>query len=323
MDLVMTLDEVVRLLRLDGELLAKQLVAEERLRLPGGRLGVGPESVRRLVSAAGFSYPRRRVAHVNLKGGTGKTTTTISSAVRAAQLGYRTCVIDLDSQASTSLAFGLDVEEERPIFSDVWGDPERQLAEALVGLAPGLSLLPSSLDNSLLDVQLVNPAHQKRAVARVCDALVRLGFELILIDCPPSLGAAVISTICATDTVVIPASGDAFSAKGVALTLSEVEAMCETFGVDPPRLRILFTRFDRRLGVDRELFDCYRERYGERLFNAPIRTSSDFSRALQAGETIYSSNRRSVGRDDYDRYLFELLGIDGGPVERADDEGSD
>lgn len=282
----------------------------QMLRLPGGRTGIRPEAVRTTLDARGFDYAFRVIAHVNLKGGTGKTTTTITAASRAVQYGFNTCIIDMDSQASASLAFDALPQGEDMIFSDVWQQPERRVAAALKPLAEGLYLLPSSLENSLLDIQLSKPSVQKLAVRGVCQALKREGFDLVMIDCPPSLGTAVISSICAADTIVIPATSDAFSLKGVELTRLEIAAMCETFGIPGPRVLILHTQFDKRLGIAHEARGYLTHTYPEHFIPVPIRTSSEYAKVLKSGATVFSSHCWSVARKDYDEYVRYLLGWD-------------
>jgi chromosome partitioning protein len=171
-----------------------------------------------------------------------------------------------------------------------------------------LALLPSSLENALLDASLINPGSQKKAVKGVCDALTECGYDTIIIDCPPSLGIAVISTICAVDVVVIPVGSDAFSVRGLEITLNEIASIRDTFGLPMPEIRILFSRHDRREKVSGDMLDSLRRRYAY-LPLTVIGTSSEFSKALAAGKTVFSSFRKSQARDDYDRYVRDILGI--------------
>lgn len=281
---------------------------DELVRLNAATTGITPQGVRNFLDGRGMPKRFRVIAHTTMRGGIGKTTSTISTAMRAAQYGFRTCVLDLDPQGSSSLALGAVPADDDPIFYDVWQKPEELLADALVPVGPHLSVLPSALENALLDSSLINPSAQKRAVKGVCERLRLLGFELVIVDCPPSLGIAVISAICAADTVVIPVAGDAFSLKGLELTLGEIRSICETFGLPHPALQTIFTRYDQRELVCRNALAGIRERHPE-LPLTVIRTSSEFSKALDAGGTIFSRYARNGARDDYDRYVRALLDI--------------
>ncbi len=255
-----------------------------------------------------MSYQPRIIAHITMRGGTGKTTASISSAVRAAQYGFKVCLLDLDPQGSSTLAFQGAPDEGDPIFYDLWQNPGEFLPEALKPIRENLVLLPSALENALLDASLINPASQKKAVKGVCEVLKACGYETIIIDCPPSLGIAVISTICAADVVVIPVGSDAFSVRGLEITLNEMASILDTFGLPLPVRRILFSRHDRREKVSREMLDSLRSRYAH-LPLTVIGTSSEFSKALAGGKTVFSSFRKSQARDDYDQYVRDILGI--------------
>lgn len=282
--------------------------AEELVRINGATRGITPAGVGRFLAGAGVLRPFRVIAHTTLRGGAGKTTSTVSTAVRAAQYGFRTCILDLDPQGSSSMALGVVPADDDAIFYDVWQKPEQSLAAALVPLGTHLAILPSALENALLDAGLMNPASQKKAVRGVCEQLRLLGFDTVVVDCPPSLGIAVISAICAADTLVIPVAGDAFSLKGLELTLGEIGSICATFGLPRPAVRILFSRFDQRESVCRSALDGLRKRHPE-LPLTVIRTSSEFSKALAGGKTIFSGHRKYGARDDYDQHVSQLLGI--------------
>ncbi len=271
-------------------------------------VGATAEGVRRFLEERGVMYRPRVIAHITMRGGTGKTTATISAAVRAAQYGFKVCILDLDPQGSSTLAFDAAPDEGDPIFLDVWQNPREFIPDALKTIRENLALLPSSLENALLDASLINPGSQKKAVKDVCEALKACGYDAIIIDCPPSLGIAVISTICAVDIAVIPVGSDAFSIRGLEITLNEIASIRDTFGLPMPEIRILYSRHDRREKVSGDMLDSLRRRYVH-LPLTVIGTSSEFSKALAAGKTVFSSFRKSQARDDYDRYVRDLFGI--------------
>lgn len=302
--------------RTAGEVL-RDLDGPDLIPLSGNRTGVLPRSVKRYLGSCGVDYGFITVAHINMRGGIGKTTSTITSATRACQYGFRTCILDLDPQGSSSLAFDMVPGDEDPIFLDVWQDPDDMIPGSLRKIQDDLYILPSSLENALLDSSLLNPASQKKAVKGVCAALKKNGFDFVVIDCPPSLGIPVISTICAADLIVIPVCSDAFSFKGLELTLREVSSICETFGLKKPEIRILFNKFDRREKISSEAMERLSGQYGDYLLPSVIRTSTDFSRALALRETVFASHRKSQAREDYDRYVRCILGLDNVTVEEA------
>lgn len=280
---------------------------------------LSPDVVRRVLEASGVSYAFRTIAFINLKGGVGKTTSSLAVASRAVQLGFRTCILDLDAQASATVALGGTADDDTPVFQSLWQTPER-IADVLKAVHPFLSYLPSSLENSLLDVSLMNPTAQKNAVATVALTIARLGFDLLIIDCPPSLGGAVISTVCAADTIVIPVACDAFSRRGLALTLEEAAAIRGTFGLPAPEIRILPTMLDRRSSLTAPVLQQLQAEHGERLLPGGIGTSTLFSRILEKRQTLFSKGiPRTSAHRDYDETVKALLRVNP-PAARASTE---
>ncbi len=276
---------------------------------PGGRWS--PSQARRGLAALGHSPATRAIAFINLKGGVGKTTCAVTLASRAVQLGMRTCLLDLDSQASASLALGVEADPDTPVFVDVWQRPAEMLPGSLFRLQEFFHLLPSSLENGLLDGSLTKPAALKTAVAGACSVLRQSGFDLIVLDCPPSLGPAVVSSVCAADAIVTPVGCDAFSLRGMELTLSEVRSIRETFGQSMPEIHLLLCGVDRRIKMWEQVFMQIEAEHGDILLPMIIRTSSELSRALARRHTIFAGLAGGGVRRDYQRFCHHLLGLDG------------
>lgn len=274
-----------------------------------------PSQVRRGFQALGVSPRGGVIAFINLKGGVGKTTCAVSLASRAVQLGLRTCVLDLDSQASASLALGVEADDDTAVFVDVWQKPAEMLPGSLYRLQEFFHLLPSSLENGLLDGSLTQPAALKTAASGACAVLRERGFDLVVLDCPPSLGPAVVSSVCAADTIVIPMGCDAFSLRGMELTLAEARSIRETFGQKPPRPRLLLCGVDRRIKMWEQVVKRLRAEHGDLLLPTIIRTSSELPRALARRRTVFAGLARRGVRRDFEAFCHHLLGIDGAAPE--------
>ena len=307
---LLTAGELARLSGADSSEVKTSFDPRDLIPQGGNKKGVGPAAVRRYLSRLGFAYPFKVIAHINMRGGIGKTTSTVTAAARACQYGFKTCIIDLDPQGSSSLALDQLPGEEDPIFYDIWQNPAELTIGSLKKIQEYLYILPSSLENALLDASLINPSSQKRAVHGVCDVLKTNGFDAVFIDCPPSLGIAVISTICAADIIVIPVHSDAFSFKGLDLTLQEIGSICETFGLRRPLIRILYTKYDRREKIAAEGLQRLTSEYGAYLIPKVIRTSTDFSQHLARRETVFASLKKSQAKEDYDYYVRHILGLE-------------
>lgn len=307
---LLTTDELARLVSTDALAVKNSLDSRHLVSLGGNKKGIAPPGVREYLSRSGFPYTFKVIAHINMRGGIAKTTSTITAATRACQYGFKTCIIDLDPQGSSSLALDKIPGEEDPIFYDVWQNPGELTMGSIKKIQDNLYILPSSLENALLDASLINPSSQKKAVQGVCDVLKANDFDVLFLDCPPSLGIAVISTICAADIIVIPVQSDAFSFKGLELTLKEITSICETFGLACPLIRILYTKFDRREKITTEGLRRLTSEYGAYFIPTVIRTSTDFSRSLARRETIFASAKRSQAKEDYDQYVRYILGLE-------------
>jgi chromosome partitioning protein len=267
-------------------------------------------SVRDLFFLKQRQYSYKTVAFINLKGGVGKTISAANTATRAVQYGYRTCMIDLDMQASLTLLFDRAPGDEDPIFFDIWQEPGKLSMKAIRCIEDFLFILPSSLENGLLDSSLTKPAAQKNAVRGVCSELKDNQFDLVVIDCPPSLGTAVISSICAADIVVIPMTNDSFSLKGLKLTLEEIQSICGTFGIEEPQIKVLFTMYDKRQTMTRDIYQQVEKNFHQYLTPGIIRTSSEYSKAIARGETVFASSRKSQAKEDYDQFVKYILELD-------------
>jgi len=308
---LITAEELGLLTRQTVTRVFQEIDQQQCIKLAPGILGVPPHLAREYLRGRGVDYTSRVIAHFNLKGGTGKTTTTITAATRAAQYGFRTCILDMDPQGSASLAFNVVPKEDDQIFCDVWEQPSEKVIDALRKLDDSLYILPSSLENETLNTTLFEPELQKQAVRGVCDVLRKKGFDLIMIDCPPSIGTHVISSICAANIVVIPVCSDAYSRRGIVLTLQEIASVCQRFQRALPRVQILYTRFDKRLKISTQVLQTLIKTYRKLFIPTPIGTSSEFAKALENRETVFASLRKNSAKDDYDQYVRYLLKLDG------------
>lgn len=307
---LLTCEELADLCGTTENKIKKKLNRNESLSIRGGKTGILPFVVKKFLKENGIDYSCQVLAIINMRGGIGKTTASINTATRAKQYGFKTCIIDMDPQGSTTLAFDMTPEEDDPIFYDIWQKPDEMVMGTIKKIDEDLYIIPSALENGLLDASLINPGYQKNAVKDVCNILKANGFEMIIIDNPPSLGTAVISSVCAADTIVVPMFSDAFSFKGLDITINEIHSICSTFNMGEPKVRVLFSKYDRREKASETALLELKDRYSKYFIPFPIRTSTEFSRALQRRETIFASYRKSTAKEDYDMYVKHILGLD-------------
>jgi chromosome partitioning protein len=268
-----------------------------------------PDEVKSAFKSAGVSYSSQSIAHLNMRGGIGKTTASLSLATRAVQYGFKTCLVDLDPQASATYALLPDMTDEHLVVADIWEHTEELLNESLVEVSKSLYLLPSSLDNSVLDDEWDDPAIQKIAVKQIIDKLKSDGFDLIVIDAPPSLNCIVISIIAAVDTIIVPVWSDPFSVRGLEILMKESAQIATTFKRKDPIINILFAQYDSRLKLSELVYQSLKKQYPKQLLKSRIRTSTEFSKAIHKQETVFRKNLKHVASIDYDAYVREVLSL--------------
>lgn len=270
---------------------------------------IPPEHVRSAFKSLGVNYSPQSIAHLNMRGGIGKTTASLSLASRAVQYGFKTCILDLDPQASATYALFPGITEEHLVVADIWKNSEDLLHESLVEVSKDFYLLPSSLDNSVLDDEWDNPAIQRTAVKQILDKLKSEGFDLIVIDAPPSLNCIVISVIAAVDTIIVPVWSDPFSVRGLDILINETAQITTAFKLKEPLIHILFALYDSRLNLSKSVYQSLKKKYPKRLLKSRIRTSTEFSKSIHKQETIFRKNLKNVATIDYDAYVSEVLSL--------------
>lgn len=245
----------------------------------------------------------RTIAIINQKGGCGKTTTAINLSAMLARQGRRTLLIDMDPQSHC--AAGLGVPEQR-IDLDI-GDamiaPEHKvldLPRLIWNPARNLDLLPSRMRVAGLEAPrgaLANmPEKEKRLAATI--AKVSAGYDIICIDCPPSIGLLTYNALVAADVILIPVETSYFSLQGATRQVNMVKTLARKMGLHRP-VWVLPTIHDESNAVARDLLGELRRRFGERVIPTVIRRDARLREAASFGQTIIDYAPGSDGFDDY------------------------
>ncbi len=251
--------------------------------------------------------PARVIAMCNQKGGVGKTTTTINLGAALAELGRRVLLVDFDPQGSLSVGLGVAPQEIGLSVYDLLMGRDVQLSDVVVPTGvPGLDLVPSNIDLSAAEVQLVNEVAREQTLTRALRAALPQ-YDLVLIDCQPSLGLLTINALTAADGVVVPLECEYFALRGVALLKDTIDKVSERLN---PTLRIdglLGTMYDGRTLHAREVLQTLVNGWGELVFHTVIRRTVKFSDSTVAGEPILSYASDSAGAQAYRQLAKEVL----------------
>lgn len=265
---------------------------------------VEPERVRRFLEAKGHRFERRVFSFQMLKGGVAKTTSALNFGWRAAMYGARVLLLDLDQQANLTFALGEDAED-RPVWIDVL-EKKAKIQDVVLKLEPGLDLIPSSLNNSILDRYLISSHRNWATAVKAPLKEISAAYDVVIIDTAPSLSAINTAVTCASDVIVLPINPDRFSLIGVKKHLEDLEELKEEFDLRFDA-RVLFTRYDGRETASREILGQCIESFDRLLIKNYIRTSSELKNSVLSGKTVFST--KNAAHEDYDLVTRELLGM--------------
>jgi len=250
--------------------------------------------------------PARVIAMCNQKGGVGKTTTTINLGAALAEYGRKVLLVDFDPQGSLSVGLGLNPHEMDFTIYNLLMQRDVEIADVVVPSGiPGMDLLPSNIDLSAAEVQLVHEVAREQTLQRVLAPAIEK-YDVILIDCQPSLGLLTVNALTASDGVIVPLECEYFALRGVALLKTTIDKVQERLN---PRLSVdgvLGTMYDGRTLHGREVMQRLVEAWGDTVFHTVIRRTVKFSDSTVAGEPITSYASGSTGADAYRQLAREV-----------------
>ena len=251
--------------------------------------------------------PALIIAMCNQKGGVGKTTTTINLGAALAELGRHVLLVDFDPQGSLSVGLGVNPHTlPASIYNLLMGQGtsiDDVIRETNVH---DLHILPSNIDLSAAEIQLVSEVAREQTLLRLLEA-VRSRYDVILIDCAPSLGLLTINALTAADWVLMPLECEFFALRGIALLTDTIAKVQDRLNPRLEILGILGTMYDPRTLHSREVLERVVEAFGEQVFHTVIRRTVKFPETTVAGEPITTYAPTSPGAEAYRSLAREVL----------------
>jgi chromosome partitioning protein len=251
--------------------------------------------------------PARVIALCNQKGGVGKTTSAINLGAALAEYGRRVLLVDFDPQGALSVGLGVQPHQLDRTTYNLLMDRDAAIEDIVLKTSvPGLDLLPSNIDLSAAEIQLVGEVAREQTLARAL-APVLDNYDFVLIDCQPSLGLLTVNALTAAHGVIIPLECEFFSLRGVALLIDTIEKVQQRLN---PGLRlegILATMYDGRTLHSREVFSRVVEAFGDDVFDTVISRTVRFPETTVAGEPITSWAPDSAGAKAYRQLAREVI----------------
>jgi chromosome partitioning protein len=251
--------------------------------------------------------PARIIAMCNQKGGVGKTTSTINLGAALVEQGRRVLLVDLDPQGALSVGLGVPAQAmDRTIYNALM-ERNTTLADVRVHTrVPGLDLVPSNIDLSAAEVQLVSEVAREQTLMRVL-AGVRHEYDYVLIDCQPSLGLLTVNALTAAQGVIIPLECEYFSLRGVALLVDTIDKVKERLNPTLAIDGILATMYDTRTVHCREVFSRVVEAFGDTVYQTVIQRTVRFPETTVAGQPITTWAPTSTGAAAYRDLAKEVI----------------
>jgi chromosome partitioning protein len=251
--------------------------------------------------------PARIIAMCNQKGGVGKTTTTINLGATLAEYGRKVLILDFDPQGAASVGLGVNPHELDTTIYNVLMDRNVDIRDVVRSTGiDGLDLLPANIDLSAAEVQLVGEVAREMVLARTLRPIVD-DYDVVLIDCQPSLGLLTVNALTAAHGVVIPLECEFFALRGVALLVETIEKVKDRLNPGLEIDGILATMYDPRTLHSREVVSRVVEAFGDRVFHTVIGRTVKFPDASVAAEPITTYAASHSGAYAYRLLARELI----------------
>ena len=251
--------------------------------------------------------PARIIAMCNQKGGVGKTTTTINLGAALAEVGRKVLLVDFDPQGALSVGLGIPTHNLDVTIYNLLIGRGHDIRDVIEHTrVPGLDVVPANIDLSAAEVQLVGEVAREQILSRVLRPVAD-DYDVILIDCQPSLGLLTVNALTAAHGVIIPLECEFFAMRGVALLVETIEKITDRLN---PRLQvdgILATMYDGRTLHSREVVRSVVDHFGEQVFHTVISRTVKFPDATLAAEPITSYAATHSGAQAYRQLARELI----------------
>ncbi|MBF0586204.1 ParA family protein [Prosthecochloris sp. N3] len=239
----------------------------------------------------------------NHKGGVGKTTSTLNTGAAMSRAGKQVLLIDIDPQANLSRSLGIQ-QQENTIYHALRGyadiDP--------VHITDTLHLVPSSLDLSAAEIEL-SAETGREYILRELLAPLNNEYDVILIDCPPSLGLLTINALAAADHVFIPIQAEFLALDGLAKLLDVIQKITKRINSTLQVSGIFITQYDKRKILNRDVARAIEEHFGDKALKTKIRNNIALAEAPGTGTHIFGYNEKANGAEDYTALCNEIIRI--------------
>jgi chromosome partitioning protein len=249
-----------------------------------------------------------RIAVANQKGGVGKTTTCINLATALAAIGWRVLLIDIDPQGNASTGLGIAASQRKRSSYDVLIGSSSATEAAIATRVPRLDLLPATVDLSGAEIEMVSLEDRAHRLDKALAAVPAGRWDIVLIDCPPSLGLLTVNALVSVQYLLVPLQCEFFALEGLSQLLQTVERIRLAFNPQLSILGVALTMFDRRNNLSQAVAEDVRACLGPAVFDTVVPRNVRLSEAPSHGLPALIYDLRCPGSEAYVRLARELIG---------------
>jgi chromosome partitioning protein len=263
----------------------------------------------------------RIIAMLNQKGGVGKTTTTVNLGAALAEMGKRVCLIDLDPQSHLTLHLGIDQESVSRSVYDLLIDPDCYATDAIINARTNLDAVLSETDLAAAETELANTDNRQLILRDKFASLLSGGsaYDVVLIDCPPSLGLLTLNALSLAREVIVPMQAHFLALQGVGKLLETVGLVCNSINADLRVSGIVLCMHESQTTLAKEIvadLDAFFTQARDtdvpwkdcRLLKPPIRRNVKLAEAPSFGKTIFDYEPSCPGANDYRMLARDVMG---------------
>jgi chromosome partitioning protein len=289
--------------------------------IKGSRNYLPPEEVRKLIESRGYVYEGCKILVSSIvKGGVGKSALTIMLSEKLSQLGCRVLIIDIDQQANTSQHFlGEPSELNRYATMAEIISGEANFKDSIVKFSPHIHILPSSMNNSILDFLFTTKNIPLDKAYKTMINSVEQDYDIIIFDTPPAITKPVLSAYLISSgrgEILAPVNGDLYSYEGLGYVADTVEDLCRTYELEGEKaivLRCCFNKFSERKSNNTQFLAKFLTdpRFKNKFYKTLIKESQDVVYSINSSKSLFETSKKMAVKEDIDSLAREIIGLDG------------
>jgi len=246
------------------------------------------------------------IAIANQKGGVGKTTTAINLAASLAVLEYKVLLVDADPQANATSGAGFDVRNIKTSIYECIVDEVNPKDIILNTEIKGFDLLPSHIDLVGAEIEILNMPNREKKMSSVIEK-IKADYDIVLIDCSPSLGLLTVNALTASNSIIIPVQCEYFALEGLGKLLNTIKIIQGRLNPELEIEGFLLTMYDSRLRLSNQVVEEVKKHFQQMVFETIIRRNIKLGEAPSYGKPVIMYDANSKGSVNYLNFARELL----------------